>query len=217
MCDVSAGRACVALIDTGTSFIGVPAQLYTAFAQRISSARPDCIQHGITQILTCSSTATHSLPTLAFTLSASHTYTLTPADYLTEHTVGIMPLHSSMGGQQSVELFILGDTFLRTFYTAFDMDRAAVGIANGKNVRAEPAGGWHGWRLWQVVLLVAAAGLAVCLLTVCVWRVLRCCCGRGGAGGMWGAGGGAAASAPLWSRPSTESTMGTSHVPQSMI
>ena len=215
LCDVSVGRACVALIDTGTSFIGVPAKFYTSFAHDILSRRSDCVPHGITQIITCSSTSTHSLPTLAFTLSASHTYTLTPADYLTDNTVGVMPLHIAQSSSQSVELFILGDTFLRTFCTAFDMERGAIGIANGKNVRVEPVA-WHGWRLWYVVALVTAAGFTICLLSLCVWRVSRWCRDGAGLGGGLGAGG-AAASAPLWARPSSESAIGTSQVSRSTV
>ena len=215
LCDVSAGRACVALIDTGTSFIGVPTAVYSAFARHIIDIRPDCVAYGTTQIITCSSASTHSLPTLAFTLSASHTYTLEPADYLTEHTVGVMPLHTAMSDQH-VALFILGDTFLRTFYTTFDMERLAIGIANGKNVRVE-APGWHGWPLWQVAAMVAAAGLVLCLLALCMWRLARWWRESGGPRGGWAAGSGAAASSPLWSRPSSQSAMGTSHAPQSMV
>ena len=214
MCDMSSGRACVALIDTGTSFIGVPAAFYSSFAHRVLSSRTDCTPHGTTQIITCSSASAHSLPTLAFTLSGTHTYTLAPDDYLTDHTIGVMPLHTVVSGGQSVELFILGDTFLRTFYTTFDMEHGAIGIANGKNVRAEPAG-WHGWRLWQIVALFTATGIAVCLLCLCVWHVARWWRHSGGVGGGWRAGGGAAASAPLWGRPSSESALGTSHQPQS--
>ena len=188
----------------------MPASAYRDFARQILSVRPDCVPHGTTQILTCSSASAHSLPTLSFTLSGSHTYTLAPADYLSDHTVGVMPLHTALGGQ-SVELFILGDTFLRIFYTAFDMERLAIGIANGKNVRVE-TGGWHGLRLWQVVALVLAAGLALCLLCLCAWKVMRSCCGGGACRG-----GGAAASAPLWSRPSTESVFSTSTAPQSLV
>jgi len=210
MCDISAGHACVALIDTGTSFIGVPAAFYTTFARHIISRRHDCAPHGTTQIITCSSTSTHSLPTLAFTLSASHTYTLEPSDYLSEHTVGVMPLHTSMSGQ-AVELFILGDTFLRTFYTTFDMDRAAIGIANGKNVRREEAALWGGWSLWQLVAVVAAGGLGLCLLGLCLWRAVVWA-----RGSSW-LGGGAGASAPLWARPSSESVLDTAHVPQSTV
>ena len=224
MCDVGLGHACVALIDTGTSFIGVPANFYDTFLHRVTSARPDCIPHGTTQIMTCSSTSTHSLPSLAFTLSASHTYTLEPADYLTDHTIGIMPLHTSLhGSASSVQLFILGDTFLRCFYTVFDMESGAIGIANGKNVRVEESG-WRGWRMWHVVVLVACLAFALCLLGICAWRMMRWWRESGAMGGMGALGGGsggvrgaAAARASLWVGPGSGSMSSAPRGPQGMV
>ena len=189
-CDPHDGRACVALLDTGTSFVGVPSDLYSAFVSQLTAARPDCVTRAPSLLVTCASSSLDGLPDLSFTL-ATATYVLSPADYMEERTLGVMPLHTAL--RSGVSLYILGDTFLRTFYTVFDVDRGVVGISRGKNVRVEEGEGealtW-GWKVGVVVLAVVAA---LCAAALCVGRITRT---RGGVGGS-------AAQAPLRSAVGT--------------
>ena len=186
LCDLDRGHACVALLDTGTSFIGVPSRLYPDLVARITANRQDCVARSPSLLITCESHALDGLPSLSFTLSATHTYTLTPAEYMTGGTVGVMPLHTTRE-DSSVALFILGDTFIRAFLTVFDMDGGQIGIGNGKNVRTEGGeaqqGGWE----WKVGLVLLSAVIVICAALLCWTRGRsRLSGGYGGGGGMRG-------------------------------
>ena len=186
LCDLDRGRACVALVDSGTSFIGVPARVYPDLVARITAQRSDCVAHSSSSLITCALQSLDYLPSLSFTLSGSHTYALTPADYMAGGTVGLMPLHTTRE-DASVSLFILGDTFLRAFYTVFDQDAGQVGMSNGRNVRrAGSANGVAGWE-WKIALALLAAVLLACTALLC-WTRHRTRISEGfpGSGGMAG-------------------------------
>jgi len=112
-----------AAIDTGTSLIAAP----TAYADMINSAigaKPGT--GGIAQI-DCDLIPT--LPDLTFTFSGKN-YTLTSSDYI------LNLAGSCMSGIQGMDLnipggdmWIIGDAFLRKFFTVYDMGRDAVGFA----------------------------------------------------------------------------------------
>ena len=172
-CNTDAGHACVALIDTGTSFIGIPARLYTDAVTAITSHRSDCVAHFTSLLVTCASPSLDSLPPLTLTLSSTHSYTLDPADYMVDRTLGLMPLHTHTQSQSSVDLFILGDTFIRTFYTVFDAEEGRVGMGNGKNVREAGGTGVGTGLRWKVGWAIFGVLMTLCLLALCCGGCMR--------------------------------------------
>jgi hypothetical protein len=117
-------RACVALVDTGSSFIGIPKSIFNDFAKRITSARSDCqIKNSE---LECSSGSTQGLPDLSFKFSGNY-FRLTPSDYMISNHIGVMSI------DVKENLFIIGDTFIKSYYTVFDQENRRVGFAKAKN------------------------------------------------------------------------------------
>jgi hypothetical protein len=117
-------QGCVALIDTGSSFIGIPKNLFDNFVQRITASRSDCqIKNSE---LECSSSSLQGLPDLSFKFNGVY-FTLKPADYMISNHVGVMSIdvHDN--------LFIIGDTFIKTYYTVFDQENRKVGFAKAKD------------------------------------------------------------------------------------
>jgi len=112
-----------AAIDTGTSLIAGPTQ-YANMINSAIGAKPGL--GGIAQ-LDCDLIPT--LPDLTFVFGGKN-YTLGPEDY-------VMNMQGScMSGIQGMDLnipggdmWIIGDAFLRKFFTVYDMGRDAVGFA----------------------------------------------------------------------------------------
>ena len=118
-------RACVALLDTGTSFIGVPSVAFLAIKTQILAMRRDCAYDASHLEISCTAGVLQGLPTLVLTIDGVR-YPLRPDDYMVEGVVGIMQIAPNSG---EADFVILGDTFLKTYYTVFDMDLERVGIA----------------------------------------------------------------------------------------
>lgn len=74
--------------------------------------------------------------------------------------------------------WILGDTFLKTYFTVFDMDSRKIGIAGAKpglpySPPTEERSPFRRFS-WQLIVLLASIVLGICLvLSICIR-----CCGR---------------------------------------
>lgn len=105
-----------AIIDTGTSLIAGPGDVVNSLVDSLAVASD------------CSNFA--SLPDISFVV-AGHSLALHPVDYVDrdsdkECSMSLMTQEVDKGeGPQ----FILGDPFLRTYYTVFDRDNMRVGFA----------------------------------------------------------------------------------------
>lgn len=77
----------------------------------------------------CTSNGLHNLPTLAFRFSGRD-FTLEPSDYMLVFDSGLRLAMMNIGASPSAsfERFIMGDTFLKTYYTVFDEDNNQVSI-----------------------------------------------------------------------------------------
>lgn len=68
------------------------------------------------------------------------------------------------GGDSTLNTFIIGDTFLRSFISVYDYENKQVGLVLHKNSRAyvnnpnqpEEKGGMSGWIIFLIVLVVVA-------------------------------------------------------------
>lgn len=127
-----ANGSCRAVLDTGTSLLGVPREAAASF--NIASARP---------VLDGASKCRHTEgPTLIFDLG-DLTLRLDPEDYWVPSPVpaqsrsdgkarhfcrpSLLPV--DMGSPLGPKTFIFGEPFLRRYYTAYDWQRHRIGFA----------------------------------------------------------------------------------------
>lgn len=137
---------CPMVVDTGTSILVVPPGQMAKVTQAIGNVSTDCANVA-------------SLPTLSFELGGK-TFTLEPDFYVlrgadsngaVQCQLGIEGMSVGVPG-----LWILGDPFLRKYYTVFDRDQNRVGFAAAVRLPAAPS-------LIEVqeVVGAASAGLVV--------------------------------------------------------
>uniref|UniRef100_A0AAR2J883 Peptidase A1 domain-containing protein n=1 Tax=Pygocentrus nattereri TaxID=42514 RepID=A0AAR2J883_PYGNA len=114
---------CTAIVDTGTSMLECPPH-YKGL-QVLSAVSVLYLQY----VFECSKV--NSLPTLTFIMNGAHLH-LPPSAYVLQSHGS----HCKSGIKQSHEKYrdghpywILGDVFLRQFYSVFDQGRARVGFA----------------------------------------------------------------------------------------
>jgi cathepsin D len=104
---------CPSVVDTGTSLIAGPSSVINPIIAKINVTE-DCSNIG-------------SLPSIQLTI-ANHDFTLTPDQYVlklenpTFCLIGLMAMD-----QQGI--WIVGDTFLRAYFSIFDRDNNRVGFA----------------------------------------------------------------------------------------
>jgi hypothetical protein len=113
---------CVALPDSGTSFLTLPQHHWQAFTASLLADRPDCVV-GKDDAILCRSSTLEGLPTLDITLKG-HTFSIPPSAYmLSNNQLAVQPF--AVKGN----FVILGDVFLRVVPTLFDMENLRVGVS----------------------------------------------------------------------------------------
>jgi hypothetical protein len=117
-----------AIVDSGTSLLTGPSTVVAALAKQIGAK-----ELGTTgeYLLNCKA---KNLPDLDFVLNGI-TYTLAPADYLIPdgNTLCIFGFMGLDVPAPSGPLWILGDIFMRKYYTVFDATNSRVGFALAKH------------------------------------------------------------------------------------
>eukprot|EP00607_Mallomonas_marina_P009793 CAMPEP_0182419564 /NCGR_PEP_ID=MMETSP1167-20130531/3990_1 /TAXON_ID=2988 /ORGANISM="Mallomonas Sp, Strain CCMP3275" /LENGTH=356 /DNA_ID=CAMNT_0024594549 /DNA_START=179 /DNA_END=1249 /DNA_ORIENTATION=+ len=123
---VTTSNELVAIVDSGTSLVTGP----TAEIEKIASIlHAKKFIHG-EYLISCN---TKHLPDLDIIINGK-TYTLSPHDYMISS--GPICLLAMMGldiPQPMGPLWILGDAFMRKYYTVFDQSEARVGFAPAKH------------------------------------------------------------------------------------
>jgi hypothetical protein len=115
---------CVALPDTGTSFLAIPQRRWQPFISLLTAKRPDCVLDQNQNVM-CGNSGYEGLPDLTFLLGGN-AFTLKPVHYmLPNNQLCVQPLLVASG-----DLFILGDAFLRAVHTVFDMEEKRVGFVS---------------------------------------------------------------------------------------
>jgi hypothetical protein len=112
-----------AIVDSGTSLLTGPTAVVAEIAKKIGAKEIIAGEY----MVEC---AYDKLPNLDFTIGGK-VYTLTPTDYLIPD--GKLCLFAMMGmdiPEPTGPLYILGDVFMRKYYTVWDVANKRVGFAN---------------------------------------------------------------------------------------
>jgi hypothetical protein len=163
---------CAALIDTGTSFIGMPTSAFNDIARRVSAIRADCNVDAGSGLIRCDQNTADNLPPISFSLQGN-SFTLQGSDYYDsqQQILGFMPIDVATSGGG---FWILGDTFLKTYYTVYDMDSSTIGIVGAKPgiPYSKPSSSSPFTQVsWQLVLVIAVAVILIGSLILCCCRL----------------------------------------------
>ncbi|KAL7271545.1 aspartic proteinase precursor [Rhizina undulata] len=112
-----------AILDTGTSLIALPSTLAELLNKEIGAKK------GWNGQYTVDCSKRDSLPELTFTLTG-HDFTITAYDYILEVQGSCISAIMGMDFPEPVgPLAILGDAFLRKYYSVYDLDDNTIGLA----------------------------------------------------------------------------------------
>lgn len=112
---------CLMVVDTGTSVIAGPPGTFDGLIKQIGNVSDDCSNAA-------------SLPTVTFTLGGTD-FDLGPDFYVLHFTDDAGKEHCQLGMESvnaGVPIWILGDPFLRKYYTVWDAEQQRVGFALAK-------------------------------------------------------------------------------------
>ncbi|KAJ5135175.1 uncharacterized protein N7515_004453 [Penicillium bovifimosum] len=114
------------ILDTGTSLIALPSTMAELLNKEIGATK------GFTGQYSVDCAKRDSLPELTFTL-AGHKFAIGPYDYILEVQGSCISSFMGMDFPEPVgPLAILGDAFLRRWYSVYDVGNNAVGLAKAK-------------------------------------------------------------------------------------
>lgn len=115
-----------AILDTGTSLIALPSSLAELLNKEIGAKKGWNGQYSVD----CAKR--DSLPDLTFKLGG-HDFPISPYDYILEVSGSCISAFMGMDFPEPVgPLVILGDAFLRRWYSVYDLEDNAVGLAKAK-------------------------------------------------------------------------------------
>jgi saccharopepsin len=115
-----------AIVDTGTSLIALPTTIAELLNQEIGAKK------GWNGQYTVECKARDSLPDLTFTLTG-HNFTIGAYDYILEVQGSCISAFMGMDFPEPVgPLAILGDAFLRRWYSIYDLGNDSIGLAKAK-------------------------------------------------------------------------------------
>ncbi|OHT04768.1 Clan AA, family A1, cathepsin D-like aspartic peptidase [Tritrichomonas foetus] len=109
ICDLFENKKCAAILDTGTSMLVGPTKYM------------DILMKDVEIDAMCQNL--DSNPTIGFSIGGT-LFTLEPKEYVLDLQGTCMP--AMMGMDLGVDFFIIGDTFLRKYYSIYDMNTGGV-------------------------------------------------------------------------------------------
>uniref|UniRef100_A0A8C5SFD4 Peptidase A1 domain-containing protein n=1 Tax=Laticauda laticaudata TaxID=8630 RepID=A0A8C5SFD4_LATLA len=118
-------QGCQAIVDTGTSLLTVPGQFFIQLMQKLGAQQNNYGEF----VVNCNDL--QSMPTITFIINGVY-FPLTPSDFVLQNSkdycqVAIMPTY--LPSQNGQPLWILGDVFLRSYYSVYDLGNNRVGFA----------------------------------------------------------------------------------------
>jgi saccharopepsin len=122
------------ILDTGTSLIALPSQLAEMLNAQMGAKKGYQGQYSID----CAKR--DSLPDVTFTLSG-HNFTIGPYDYTLEVQGSCISVFFGMDiPEPAGPLAILGDAFLRRYYSIYDLGNNSVGLAKARSTQSSSKG-----------------------------------------------------------------------------
>ncbi|XP_072756579.1 lysosomal aspartic protease-like [Anoplolepis gracilipes] len=119
--DVLCENGCQAIVDTGASLIVGPLSDINIIKTKIGADRDGYVN--------CNQL--DKFPTISIVLNGK-TFNLTPWNYITQEVEeGVLKCFSDLRGF-NYPIWILGDVFIRSYYTVFDLGNNRVGFASSK-------------------------------------------------------------------------------------
>ncbi|XP_037306481.2 gastricsin-like [Pungitius pungitius] len=121
-------QGCQSIVDTGTSMLTAPSQFLGSIMQAIGAQQNQYGQYTVD----CSQI--NNLPTLSFIINGV-SFPLPPSAYISQNyqngyqfcSVGISPTY--LPSQDGLPLWIMGDVFLREYYSVYDRSNNRLGFA----------------------------------------------------------------------------------------
>ena len=112
-----------AILDTGTSLIAIPTNFAELLNNQIGARQA---KNGLYNV-DCAKRST--LPDLTFTLSG-HNFSISAYDYILEINSSCISCFQGLDTNENLgPLFILGDAFLRRWYSVYDLEGDTIGLA----------------------------------------------------------------------------------------
>ncbi|KAG9409384.1 hypothetical protein AC1031_019638 [Aphanomyces cochlioides] len=152
---------CYAIVDTGTSLISIPDTQYSDIVAAVTDGLP-CDD------VVCSGVTIDNFPPLKFGMEPDNIFTLQARDYVSCDGRGSCRLQFQNGGDEA--WWVLGDVFIKTYYTLFDVDNMRVGFACDGDVCKGGRGPIYGggddraFVVWENVFLFGSVFAAASLL-----------------------------------------------------
>mmetsp|Transcript_25650 Transcript_25650/g.44903 ORF Transcript_25650/g.44903 Transcript_25650/m.44903 type:complete len:273 (-) Transcript_25650:166-984(-) len=149
----------VAILDTGTSLILGPALEVLSLTNKITTGR-SCFE--VDGALVCDCGLEHEIdeyPIIYFKLGSNY-FDLKPNQYFYKFGFYCRLLISSLGPGN---FWVLGDVFLRRYYTIFDMDNSRIGLAVSINSETEDI-----TANWSVISILLAFAGAIVFAGLCL-------------------------------------------------
>ncbi|XP_054581384.1 pepsin F-like [Eptesicus fuscus] len=119
---VACADSCQAFMDTGTSLVIGPTNSVLNILRNISA------QNTSTSWYVVSCEAIHSLPDIVFTINGV-AYPVPASAYIRREQTGICYPNLDTDTSDSSSLWVLGDAFLRLYFTVFDRANNRIGLA----------------------------------------------------------------------------------------
>ena len=160
----------IAILDTGTSLIHGPSKEVSEIFKIIKKSSKDCNQNS--GLLACTCSDVGEFPTIEFWLDDNAFY-INPEEYLLKDGNTCLVLITGA----NFKFWILGDVFLRSYYTIYDMKNEKVGIARSGSA-SDSKNNLKVFRTLMIILLLTIVVAAFAVIGRHYWLKRRLSQGR---------------------------------------